>query len=73
MDTEWDLIVQSEDIKKGDKIVVENIDSGLTTIMKLLKIDKRFVYLKCDDNIFKFEKDSLEDVTETFLIIGKYE
>jgi isocitrate dehydrogenase len=73
MYTEWDLIKESEGIGKGDLIKVESTETGRTTSMIFVKEDDKYVYLKKKGAIFKFYKESLEDLSETFLVVGKYE
>jgi isocitrate dehydrogenase len=73
MYTEWDLIKESEDISKGDSIIVESTETGKTTSMVFIKEDDKYVYLKKKNTIFKFYKESLEDLGENFLMVGKHE
>lgn len=69
--SEWLLLVDAEDIKVGNSIVVESED-GSTSKMKLIKYSEKYVYLKAKTGeIIKFNSDSLESKEEDLLIIGK--
>jgi len=68
---EWLLLIDAEDIKVGNAIVVEGED-GSTSKMKLIKYSDKYVYLKSKTGeIIKFSAESLESKEEDLLIVGK--
>ena len=67
----WNLLVESENIKVGDLILVE-LESGETIKMKFIKSSDKFVYLKNYHNeIVRFFADSLESRFGSGLIVGR--
>ena len=72
---EWQLLVNSEEIKIGDFLTVE-FEDGKTQRMKLIKFDDDSVYLKNKKKeIVEFSPDtleSLEDIDDLYgTITGK--
>lgn len=70
---EWELLVASEDIKKGDIIIVES-ESGYTETMKLVRWSEKTVTLKNDlKELVRFRADTLESKEDSLIIVGKKE
>lgn len=70
---EWELLVESEDIRIGHMIIVEDED-GSTEALKLVKQGKGAVVLRDADGVLrKFDPDSLEEFGGTAVIVGKDE
>lgn len=73
VNTEWSLLVEAEDITKGDMILVED-DDGRTEKLRYYGERKRAVILK-DENgdVYMFDEESLEEKKGYRKIIGKAE
>lgn len=68
---EWALLVESEDIKNGDLILVE-LENGDVIVMKLVKSTEKFVTLRnSNKELVKFRADTLESRHGSAVIIGK--
>jgi hypothetical protein len=69
---EWELLVEAEDIKIGNLIVVESED-GSTESMKLMKQGKVIVLRDEFGELKRFDPESLEELGGTTVIVGKNE
>jgi hypothetical protein len=68
---EWQLLLDAEAIKLGDRIVVE-LDDGETTTMKLVKYTDKNVYLRTKEGeLIRFNAETLESKAADALIVGK--
>ena len=68
---EWNLLLEAEEIKAGDKILVE-LEDGEVIVMKLVKWTERFVTLRnSGKDLIKFRADTLESKHGCGMIIGK--
>lgn len=73
--SEWEILVDSEDISVGDLIVCER-ENGKTMKMKFTKIkDSKYVMLKDGlGELWHFDINSLEEIEgQDRIIIGKFE
>jgi len=67
----WQLLVDAEGIKVGDKIAVE-CDDGSTEIMKLIRYTDKIVCLRnASKEIVRFYAENLESKDGYLLIMGK--
>lgn len=73
VDTEWSLLVEAEDITKGDFIVVED-DEGNTEQLVYYGERKKSVILKdFNGDVYMFDEESLEEKKGYRKIVGKAE
>jgi hypothetical protein len=69
--TEWDLLVDAEDISPKDHLVIEDED-GSEEIHFLLGNKGDTVYTSFDGEKYKFDAFSLEEIDGSRMIKGKY-
>jgi hypothetical protein len=69
--TEWDLLVESEDIKKGDLIVAEDQNTNEIITLTFVKVSKGVIYCSSEDynSTIKFSASTLESYGDYDLMI----
>jgi hypothetical protein len=69
--SEWELLIQAEAIKIGDRIIVE-LENGETVVWRLVKFNDKSVYLRNNKReLVRFIADTLESKFDYLVIIGK--
>lgn len=70
--SEWELLANSEDIERGDYVLVETEDGRTQRLQFLKQKGNDYIILKdISGQIFKFSTDSLEESEGERVIIGK--